>query len=110
MIKVSGYELNLHTIMNSGQCFRIFEIKEHEYDLLSGNYAVHVIFEPSSNCYLFDCPDHKWNYWENYLDLQTDYQQFYKVIMQSDDDYRLCEYDVDVYENGQYKMELVLTV
>lgn len=87
MIKVSGYELNLHTIMNSGQCFRIFEIKEHEYDLLSGNYAVHVIFEPSSNCYLFDCPDHEWNYWENYLDLQTDYQQFYKVIMQSDDDF-----------------------
>ena len=28
----------------------------------------------------------------------------------TDDDYRLCEYDVDVYENGQYKMELVLTV
>ena len=55
MIKVSGYELNLHTIMNSGQCFRIFEIKEHDYDLLSGNYAVHVICGPSSNCYLCAC-------------------------------------------------------
>lgn len=87
MIKVSGYELNLHTIMNSGQCFRIFEVKEHEYEVLSGNYAVHVIYEPSSNYYLFDCPDHEWKYWENYLDLQTDYQQFYKVIMQSDDDF-----------------------
>lgn len=87
MIKVSGYELNLHTIMNSGQCFRIFEIKEHEYDLLSGNHAVHVKYEPSSNCYLFDCSNHEWKYWENYLDLQTDYQQFYKTIMQSDDDF-----------------------
>lgn len=27
----------------------------------------------------------------------------------TDDDYHLCQYDVDVYENGKYKIELVIS-
>lgn len=91
MIKVSKENLNIETIMNSGQCFRIFVAEKSYYmtvyDVLSMDHFVRVYDICSERFYYFSCSEGAWNYWRRYFDLDTDYEPFYKTINQSNDQF-----------------------
>ena len=78
---------NLQTIMNSGQCFRIFEPRPDVYDVLSMDKWVRVYHAAILNMYTFDCPDADDLYWKTYFDLDQDYQVYFNAIYNSNDDF-----------------------
>lgn len=80
---------DLRTIMNSGQCFRIFEVKPNVFDVLSGSHWVRVIYDKVSNIYYFDCDDKEFLYWKHYFDLyyNLDYKEYFDAIESSNDDF-----------------------
>ena len=78
---------NLQTIMNSGQCFRIFEPRLDVYDVLSMDKWVRVYHAAILNMYTFDCPDADDLYWKTYFDLDQDYQVYFNAIYNSNDDF-----------------------
>ena len=53
----SPAHFNLKIIMDSGQCFRIFEPQPNVYDVLSMDKWVRVYHAAILNMYTFDCPD-----------------------------------------------------
>lgn len=59
MIRISENELNLRTIMDSGQCFRIFIVEESYfvavYDVIAMNKYVRVYHVKSEGAYFFNC-------------------------------------------------------
>ena len=80
---------NLRTIMNSGQCFRIFEVEPNVFDVLSRNQWVRVYYEAPNDAYYFDCDDEEFLYWEYYFDLYytLDYKEYFDTIKSSNDDF-----------------------
>lgn len=80
---------NLRTIMNSGQCFRIFEVEPNIFDVLSGSHWVRVIYDEVRNTYYFDCDDNEFLYWKDYFDLYytLDYEEYFNAIESSSDDF-----------------------
>ena len=78
---------NLQTIMNSGQCFRIFEPRPDVYDVLSMDKWVRVYHAAILNMYTFDCPDADDLYWKTYFDLDQDYQIYFDTIYNSNDSF-----------------------
>lgn len=78
---------NLRTIMNSGQCFRIFEPEHNVFDVLSMDHWVRVYYNEDTNTYAFDCSNVELIWWEYYFDLNKNYQSFFDTIMNSNDDF-----------------------
>lgn len=78
---------DLQTIMNSGQCFRIFEPQPNVYDILSMDKWVRVHHATIFNWYVFDCPDDDDLYWKAYFNLDHDYQLYFDTIQQSNDSF-----------------------
>ena len=78
---------NLRTIMNSGQCFRIYEVMPNVFDVSSIDHWVRIFYDKENNIYNFDCDENEFSYWENYFDLKTDYQPFFNSIMSSNDEF-----------------------
>lgn len=89
MIRVNESELNLKTIMDSGQCFRIFSVEDSYfaavYDVLAMNKYVRVYHVKSEGAYFFNCDKEEWDFWRMYFDLDTNYQDFFDAISRSDD-------------------------
>ena len=89
---------NLQTIMNSGQCFRIFEPRPDVYDVLSVDKWVRVYHAAILNMYTFDCPDADDLYWKTYFDLDQDYQMYFDTIYNSNDSFlKSAAFDVIRY-------------
>ncbi len=79
---------DLKTIADSGQCFRIFQIEDNIFDVLSTDKWVRVWHEPQKNIYVFGCDDAEFEgFWEHYFDLRTDYATYHKVIQRSNDSF-----------------------
>lgn len=77
---------DLKTIADSGQCFRIFQVEDNTFDVLSMDLWVRVYYKPETNTYIFDCEDIEFeNFWKYYFDLNTDYTSYYNAIQQSND-------------------------
>lgn len=76
---------NLRTIMNSGQCFRIFEPEHNVFDVLAMDCWVRVFYDENTNTYAFDCSEVEFLWWKYYFDLNTDYQLFFDSIADSGD-------------------------
>lgn len=90
MVKLENpAHFNLRTIMNSGQCFRIFEVKPNVYDVLSMDKWVRITHVPINNWYIFDCPNEDNGYWKYYFDLYhpLDYKEYFDTIESSNDDF-----------------------
>lgn len=88
MVKLENpAHFNLRTIMNSGQCFRIFEPIPNVFDVLSLNKWVRVYYYAPTNIYLFDCDDEEFLHWNYYLDLYhpLDYEEYFDAIESSND-------------------------
>lgn len=72
---------NLRTIMNSGQCFRIFEPEHNVFDVLSMDNWARVYYDEPNDTYTFDCPSDHNNFWVNYFDFSSDYHSMYKEVL-----------------------------
>lgn len=88
---------DLRTIMNSGQCFRIFEPEPNVFDVLSMDRWVRVYYNEDKGIYLFDCSESEFRWWKYYFDLYTDYQPFFNAIEASNDTFLK---DAAVYGDG----------
>lgn len=84
---VDPKHFDLKTIMNSGQCFRIFEVRPNVYDVLSIDKWVRITHAPINNWYVFDCPNEDNEHWKFYFDLGQDYQKYFDVINDSGDNF-----------------------
>lgn len=91
MIRINENELNLRTIMDSGQCFRIYIVEESYYitvyDIVAMSKYVRVYHVKSECAYFFNCSKDEWDFWNIYFDLDTDYERFYVAINKSDDEF-----------------------
>ncbi len=78
----------LRNIMDSGQCFRIFEPMPNIYDVLSLNKWVRVYHDALARVYTFDCSIEEYNsYWRHYFDFDYDYTSCYAIIKNSNDEF-----------------------
>ena len=84
---VNPSHFNLRTIMNSGQCFRIFEVESNVFDVLSMNKWVRVYYDAPNDTYYFDCDNEEFLYWKHYFDLYytLDYEEYFNTIKSSND-------------------------
>lgn len=91
MVRISESKLNLRTIMDSGQCFRMFIVEESYfltvYDIVAMNKYVRVYHVKSEGAYFFNCSKDEWDFWECYFDLDTNYKHFYDAIFESNDEF-----------------------
>lgn len=79
---------NLRTIMNSGQCFRIFEPEPNVYDVLAADKWVRVYHDAATKTYTFDCSSQEFfEWWVEYFDLKTNYKPYFNAIKYSNDDF-----------------------
>ena len=88
---------DLRTIMDSGQCFRIFEPEHNVFDVLATDMWVRVYYNEKMGVYFFDCSELEFADWQRYFDLYTDYQPFFDAIEASDDAFLK---DAAAYGNG----------
>ena len=79
---------DLKTIADSGQCFRIFQVGDNIFDVLSMDQWIRVWYDPQKNIYVFGCEDEEFNlFWKYYFDLDTDYTAYHNAIQQSNDQF-----------------------
>ena len=79
---------DLRTIMNSGQCFRIFEVASNVFDVISMNNWVRIHHNTRDNIYTFCCTAEEfYQYWYEYFDLNISYEPYFAVIKNSDDEF-----------------------
>lgn len=78
--------INLHHVAESGQCFRMEQIKIFNFsyfNVLAKDKFLRVLDRP--NEYTFECADEDADFWRYYFDLNTDYSLFHsKIRSQSD--------------------------
>lgn len=74
----------LNQIADSGQCFRMVPCPESDlcYTLISNSHFLKV--SQSGSTVRFFCPDEEYLFWENYFDLDTDYQTILSSIDDND--------------------------
>lgn len=77
---INPTHFDLRTIMNSGQCFRIFEPEHNVFDVLAMDIWVRVFYDEDTNTYTFNCSDIEYMWWKYYFDLDTNYQLFFDTI------------------------------
>lgn len=88
MVELENPEhFNLRTIMNSGQCFRIFEVESNVFDVISMDRWVRVHHDVPTNTYFFDCIAEEFDYWAEYFDFGTNYDIYFDAIKNSNDDF-----------------------
>ena len=75
---------DLRTIMNSGQCFRIYEVMPNMFDVISMNNWVRIHYNSQDNVYTFYCTAEEfYQYWYGYFDLDTNYEPYFNIINSS---------------------------
>lgn len=89
MVVLNNLEhFDLKTIADSGQCFRIFQVEDNIFDVLSMDRWIRVWHEPQKNIYVFGCEDEEFNlFWKYYFDLNTNYISYHNAIQQSNDQF-----------------------
>ena len=81
--------LNLRTIANSGQCFRMNEIEENVFNVLSTDKFLRVKVI-NNNTFDFDCTSSEYKFYEKYFDLSDKYEKYKKVCKKNDAFLKKC--------------------
>lgn len=76
-------DFNLRIIANSGQCFRINEVDDDVFDVITTNKFLRIV-RISDEIYDFKCSKTEYLFYKDYFDLKSDYN-LYKSIPKSDD-------------------------
>lgn len=102
-------ELNLRTIANSGQCFRMYEPSENEFDIYSSDKHLHVKVI-NNETFDFDCSDKEFTYYQNYFDLKNDYKKYAKVCKKNDRFLKKCiDFGKGLRILNQDKFEVIIS-
>ncbi len=79
MIHIHNKNFNLAQIMDSGQCFRMNQVKPEVYDIYASDRYVRI--RKDSEGYMLDCDQSAFDrFWKNYFDLETDYASYIQAI------------------------------
>ena len=81
--------LNLRTIANSGQCFRMYEISNGIFDVLSADKFIRINVL-DNNTFDFECTAKEYSFYEKYFDLEGKYEKYIKVCKNNDDFLKKC--------------------
>lgn len=91
MFTVQIDHMNLYQIANSGQCFRWQQIEDNSYIIPA--FGKELTISQDGNTFILSCDENEWNaLWRNYFDLDTDYNEVEKIIMESNDDFLKAAY------------------
>jgi N-glycosylase/DNA lyase len=75
---------DIQKIAESGQCFRLNRIGDHEWLLIAFGKVLHIIMERKGR-YCFSCGRKEFeSLWKDYFDLETDYGKFAERIPKKD--------------------------
>lgn len=101
--------LNLRTIANSGQCFRIYEIENNIFNVLSNDKMLRVKYL-GNNSFDFDCTENEYKFYYKYFDLKTDYSKYSKVCKTTDKFLKKCiSYSDGLRILNQDKFEMIIS-
>jgi N-glycosylase/DNA lyase len=101
--------LNLRTIANSGQCFRMYEVSENVFDVFASDKYIRIK-AINNNTFDFDCSKNEYAFYENYFDLKNDYLKFKKVCKKNDAFLKKCiEFSKGLRILNQDKFEMVIS-
>ena len=81
--------LNLRTIANSGQCFRMNEVYENVFDLMANDKYLRVK-AITNDTFDFDCESYEFKFYNNYFDLNDNYSKYKKVCKKNDTFLKKC--------------------
>lgn len=79
---------DIRQIANSGQCFRMKKhpTKKNTFTVVAGGEYIEITQEENSREVILSCDTYAFkNRWENYFDIQTEYQKFIDSIDQEDE-------------------------
>ena len=83
--------MNLHQIVNSGQCFRWQQINDNTYKIPA--FGKELTISQDGNTFILSCDENEWNsLWRNYFDLDTNYNEVENIIMSTNDDFLKAAY------------------
>ena len=75
--------LNLRTIANSGQCFRMNEFYDNVFNVLSTDRFIRIK-AINNNTFDFDCNSKDYKFYEKYFDLNDKYEKYKKACKKND--------------------------
>ena len=101
--------LNLRTIANSGQCFRIYEVEENTFNIFSVDKMLRVKVI-NNNTFDFDCSEKEFKYYNHYFDLTDNYDKYSKICKKSDKFLQKCiEFSNGLRILNQDKFEMIIS-
>ena len=101
--------LNLRTIANSGQCFRMYEVEENVFNIFSVDKMLRVKVL-NNNTFDFDCSEKEFKYYSHYFDLSDNYDKYSKVCKKSDKFLKKCiEFSNGLRILNQDKFEMIIS-
>lgn len=101
--------LDLHTIAESGQCFRFYEIEKNVFNVYTTDKFLRI-YRISNNEFDFKCSKNEFKFFENYFDLQTDYSKFSRICDKKDEFLKRCiDYSKGLRILNQDKFEMIIS-
>ena len=101
--------LNLRTIANSGQCFRMYEFSENVFDVFASDKYIRIK-AVNNNTFNFDCSEKEYAFYENYFDLKNNYDKYKKICKNNDVFLKKCiEFSKGLRILNQDKFEMVIS-
>ena len=101
--------LNLRTIANSGQCFRMYEVEENVFNIFSVDKMLRVK-AINNNTFDFDCSEKEFKYYSHYFDLSDNYDKYSKLCKKSDKFLKKCiEFSNGLRILNQDKFEMIIS-
>ena len=101
--------LDLHTIAESGQCFRFYEIEKNVFNVYTTDKFLRI-YKISNNEFDFKCSKNEFKFFENYFDLQTDYSKFSRICDKKDEFLKRCiDYSKGLRILNQDKFETIIS-
>lgn len=93
MFQIKIENMNLAQIADSGQCFRWKKIEENKYSVVA--YGHYVEIEQDGQNFTFSCTKKEWQeIWYDYFDMDTDYEDIKRKIMESGDEHLIRCYEL----------------
>ena len=81
MVIRQSKHFNLQQICDSGQCFRMERVSENCYRVIAFGRSLEILQE-GEQCTFFCTPHEFEEIWNDYFDLETDYQSYIEEINQ----------------------------
>lgn len=83
--------MDLDQIANSGQCFRWKKLNNNTYGIPAFNRYLEI--SQDGDMFTLSCDENEWNNtWKNYFDIDTNYNEAERIVMEFDDEFLKAAY------------------